>query len=95
MTALSLSACGVGSLIENPDKPTSQSTATPVPRDNLPLCAKLTDKRPGKRVIAVKSVSANSVNLTGSITQKIAGHRVIGELNMASTAISFPYTPQS
>lgn len=95
MTALSLPACGAGSLIENPDRPTSQSTATTVPQGNSPLYAKLTDKRPEKRVIAVTSVSANSDNLTGSIIQETTGHRVIGELNMESGAISFPYTPQS
>ena len=95
MTALSLPACGAGSLIENPDRPTSQSTATTVPQGNSPLYAKLTDKRPEKRVIAVTSVSANSDNLTGSIIQETTGHRVIGELNMESGAISFPYSPQS
>ncbi|MDA0321003.1 MAG: hypothetical protein O3A90_17235 [Proteobacteria bacterium] len=82
-------------MIENPDRPTSQSTATTVPQGNSPLYAKLTDKRPEKRVIAVTSVSANSDNLTGSIIQETTGHRVIGELNMESGAISFPYTPQS
>ena len=91
MTALSRLAFGAGSLIENPDRPTSQSTVTTVPQDNSPLYAKLSDKRPEKRVIAVTSISANSDNLTGSIIQETIGHRVIGELNMESGAISFHF----